>query len=76
MEKGVVEEEVVEEEVVAEEVMKELLLKDLDAEEENVEEEEVEELLKFMQDEGIMVEIPKALVHRWKRHSYCKLKTL
>ena len=54
-----------------------LLLSIKDAEEEVVvEEEDVEELLKFMQEEGIMVEIPKAFVHRWKRHSYRKLKTL
>ena len=65
-----------EEEVVAEKVVKELLPKDLDPEEENVEEKDVEELLKFMQEEGIMVEILKAFVHRWKRHSYRKLKTL
>ena len=76
------EEEVVEEEVVVEEVLKELLkalqllLSIKDAEEENVEEEGVEELLKFMQEEGIMVEIPKALVHQWKRHSVRKLTTL
>jgi hypothetical protein len=44
-----------------------------DAGEENtVEEEDVEDLLKFMQEEGVMVEIPKALVHRWRRHSYSR----
>ena len=53
-----------------------LLLSIKDAEEENVVEEDVEELLKTMQEEGVMVEIPKALVHRWKRHSYHRLKTL
>ena len=53
-----------------------LLLSIKDAKEENVEEEDMQELLKFMQEEGIMVEIPKALIHRWKHHSYRKLKTL
>ena len=55
---------------------KQLLLSIKDAKEENVvEEEDVEELLKFTQKEGFMVEIPKALVHRWKRHSYRRLTT-
>ena len=82
MEEEVTEDEVVEEEVVEEEVMKELLkgmqllLSIKDTEKENVEEEDVEELLKFTQEEGVMVEIPKALVHLWKRHSYRRLKTL
>ena len=64
------EEEVVEEEVVEEEVVKELLkamqllLSIKDVEEENVEEEDFEELLKFTQEEGVMVEISKALVHQ------------
>jgi hypothetical protein len=64
-----------------EEVMKELLkgmqlmLSIKDAEEENVEEEYFEEQLKTMQEEGVMVEIPKALVHQWKRHSYRRLTT-
>ena len=59
-----------EEEVVEEEIMKEmlkgmqLLLSIKNAEEENLEEEDVEELLKFTQEEGVMVEIPKALVHQ------------
>ncbi len=53
-----------------------LLLSIKDAEEEDVEEEDVEELLKFTQEEGVMVEIPKALVHRWRRHSYRRLTTL
>ena len=58
-----------EEDVVKEEVMKELLkgvqllLTIKDAEEDNVVEKDVEELLKTMQEEGVMVEIPKALVH-------------
>ena len=82
LEEEVVEGEVVEEEAVEEEVMKELLmgmqllLSIKDTEEENVEEEDMEELLKFTQEEGVMVEIPKALVHQWKRHSYRRLKTL
>ncbi len=41
-----------------------LLLSIKDAEEENAEEEDLEELLKFTQEEGVMVEIPQALVHR------------
>ena len=46
---------------------KQLLLSIKDVKEENVvEEEDMEELLKFTQKEGVMVEIPKALVHRWK----------
>ncbi len=40
-----------------------LLLSIKDAVEENVEEEDVEELFKFTQEEGVMAEIPKALVH-------------
>ena len=82
VEEEAAEEEFVEEEVVEEEVVKELfkgmqlLLSIKDAEEENVEEEDVEELLKTMQEEGVMMEIPKALVHQWKHHSYCRLKTL
>ena len=82
VEKEVVEKEVVEEEVVEEEVVKELikrmqlLLSIKDAEEENMKEEDVEELLKFTQEEGVMVKITKGLVHRWKLHSYHKLKTL
>ena len=41
-----------------------ILLSIKDAEEENmVEEEDVEKLLKITQEEGVMVEIPKALVH-------------
>ena len=87
-EEEVVEEEVVEEEVAEEEVVEEKVVEDMlkgmqllltikDAEEENVEEEEdVEELLKFTQEEGVMVGIPKALVHRWRRHSYRRLTTL
>ena len=83
VEEEVVEKDVVEEEVMEVEVVKELL-KDMqlllsikDAEEENVvEEEDVKELHKFTQEEGVMVEIPKALVHRWKRHSYHRLTTL
>ena len=35
-----------------------LLLSIKDMEEESVEEEDVEELLKFMQEEGVMVELP------------------
>ena len=35
-----------------------LLLTIKDAEEENVEEEDVEELLKFTQEEGVVVKIP------------------
>ena len=42
----------------------------------DAEEEDVEELLKFTQEEGVMVEIPKALVHQWKRYSYRRLTTL
>ena len=75
-EEEVVEEEVAEEEVVAEEVVGEEVVKDTlkgmqllltikDAEEENVKEEDVEELLKFTRKEGVMMEIPKALVHQW-----------
>ncbi len=82
VEEEVAEEEVVEEEVVEEEVVKELLkgmqllLSIKNAEEEVVvEEEDLEELLKFTQEEGVMVEITKALVHRWKRHSYRRLTT-
>ena len=37
---------------------KQLLLSIKDTKEENVEEEDMQELLKFMQEEGIMVEIP------------------
>ncbi len=71
------EEEVVEEEV-EEDMLKGmlLLLTIKDAEEEVMEEEDVEELLKFRQEEGVMVGIPKALVHRWRRHSYRRLTTL
>ncbi len=82
MEEEVAEEEVVAEEVVEEEVVKDmlkgmqLLLTIKDAEEEVLEEEYVEELLKFTQEEGVMVEIPKALVHQWRRHSYHRLTTL
>ncbi len=82
MEDEVTEEEVVGEEVVKEEVVKDMLkgmqmlLSIKDAEEEIVEEEDMEELLKFTQEEGVMVEIPKALVHQWRRHSYHRLKTL
>jgi len=87
MEEEVVEEEVLEEEVVEEEVLEEEVVEDMlkgmqllltikDAEEEILEEEYVEELLKFTQEEGVMVGIPKALVHRWRRHSYHRLKTL
>ncbi len=82
VEEEVAEEEVVEEEVVGEEVMKDLLkgmqllLSIKDAEEEKGEEEDVEDFLKFTQEEGVMVEIPKALVHRWRCHSYRRLKTL
>ena len=81
-EEEVVEEEVVEEEFAEEEVVEDmlkgmqLLLTIKDAEEEVLEEEYVEELLKFTQEEGVMVGIPKALVHRWRRHSYHRLKTL
>ena len=81
MEEEVVEEEIVEEEVVEEEVVKELLkgmqllLTIKEAEEENVVE-DVEELLEFTQEEGVMVEIPKGLVHQWKHHSYRRLKTI
>ncbi len=63
------EEEVVEEEVVEEEVVEDmlkgmlLLLTIKDAEEEVLEGVYVEELLKFTQEEGVMVGIPKALVH-------------
>ncbi len=46
-----------------------LLLSIKDAEEENVEEDNMEGLLKFTEEEGVMVEIPKALVHQWRRHS-------
>ena len=53
-----------------------LLLSIKDAEEEKMEEEDVEELLKITQEEGVMVEIPKALVHQWRRHSCHKMKTL
>ena len=53
-----------------------LLLTTKDAEEENVEEEDVEELLKSTEEEGVMVKIPKALVHQRRRHSYHRLKTL
>ena len=56
VEKEVLEEEVVEEEVVAKEVVKELL-KALDADKENLEE-DMEELLKFMQEAGVMVKNP------------------
>ena len=43
---------------------KQLLLSIKDAKEENVvEEEDVEELLKFTQEEGVMVKIPNGLVH-------------
>ena len=50
------EEEVMEEEVVKELIKgMQLLLSIKDAEEDNVEEEDVEELLKFTQEEGIMV---------------------
>ena len=52
-----------------------LLLSIKDTEEENVEEEDVEELLKFTEEEGDMVEIPKALVYRWRCHSYRRLTT-
>ena len=53
-----------------------LLLSIKEAKEEDVvEEEDVEELLKITQEEGVMLEIPKALVHRWKRHSYRRLTT-
>ena len=54
-----------EEEVVME-LLKgmQLLLSIKNAEEEVVVEENVEELLKSMEEEGVMVEIPKALVHR------------
>ncbi len=87
VEEEVVEEEVAEEEVVEEEVLEEEVVEDMlkgmlllltikDAEEENVEEEDVEELLKFTQEEGVMVEIPKALAHQWRRHSYRRLTTL
>ena len=82
MEEEVAEEEVLEEEVVEEKVVKELLkgmqllLSIKDAEEKVVEEEDVEELLKFTQEEGVMVGIPKALVHQWRRHSYRRLTTL
>ena len=82
VEEEVAEDEVMEKEVVEEDGMKELLkgmqllLSIKDAEEENMEEEDVEELLKFTQEEGFMVEIPKALVHQWKRHSYRRLTTL
>ena len=60
------------EEEVVKELLKgmQLLLSIKNAEEEVVvEEEDVEELLKITQEEGVMVEIAKALVHRWKRHS-------
>ncbi len=58
------EEKVVEEEVVEEQLKGlQLLLSIKDAEEENLEEEDVEELLKFTQEEGVMVEITKALIH-------------
>jgi hypothetical protein len=53
-----------------------LLISIKDTEEEDVEEEDLDELIKTMQEEGVMVEIPKALVHRWKCHSYLRLKTL
>ncbi len=87
VEEEVVEEEVAEEEVVEEEVVEEevvydmlkgmlLLLTIKDPEEEVMEEEDVEELLKFTQEEGVMVGIPNALVHRWRRHSYRRLTTL
>ncbi len=86
-EEEVVEEEVAEEEVVEEEVLEEEVVEDMlkgmlllltikDPEEEVMEEEDVEELLKFTQEEGVMVGIPKALVHRWRRHSYRRLSTL
>jgi hypothetical protein len=67
------------EEEVVKELLKgmQLLLSIMNAEEEVVvEEEDVEELLKITQEEGVMVEIPKALVHRWKHHSYHRLTTL
>jgi hypothetical protein len=76
------EEEVVEEEVVEEEVVEELLkalqllLSIKDPEEENLEEEDVEKLLRTMQEVGVLMEIPKALVHQWKHHSYRRRKTL
>ena len=63
-EEEVVEEEVVEEEVVEEEVVKELLkalqllLSIKDAEKKNLEEKDMSEVLKFMQEKGVMVEIP------------------
>ena len=82
VEEEIAEEEIVEEEVVEEEIVKELLkvmqllLSVKDTEEDNVEEEEVEELLKFTEEEGVIVEIPKALIHRWRRHSYRRLTTL
>ena len=82
VEEEVAEKEVVEEEVVEEDVVKELLkgmqllLSIKDAEEKVVEEEDVEELLKFTQEEGVMVGIPKAFVHRLRRHSYRRLTTL
>ena len=66
-----------EEEVVTE-LLKgmQLLLSIKNAEEEVVvEEEDVEELLKITQEEGVMVEISKALVHRWKCHSDHSLTT-
>ena len=66
------------EEKVVTELLKEmqLLLSIKNAEEEVVvEEEDVEELLKITMEEGVMVGIPKALVHRWKRHSYRRLTT-
>ena len=86
VEEEIVEEEVAQEEDVEEEVVEEKNAKELlkgmqlilsikDAEEEVAEEEDVEELLKITQEDGVMVEIPKALVHRWKRHSYCRLTT-
>ena len=86
VEEEVVEEEVAEEEVVEEEVLEEEVVEDMlkgmqllitikDPKEEVMKEEDVEELLKFTQEEGVMVEIPKALVHRWRRHSYCRLTT-
>jgi hypothetical protein len=76
LEEEVVEEEVAEEEVVEEEVVEEKVVKDLIKgmqlllsikvlEEKVVEEEYVEELLKFTRKEGVMMEIPKALVHQW-----------
>ena len=67
------------EEEVVENMLKgmQLLLTIKDAEEEVLEEEEdLEELLKFTQEEGVMEGIPKALVHRWRRHSYRRLTTL